>query len=116
MKYLLYFHFYTVFCGDSINSYPISTVLAVKQDTIIFYSYDVGYIRWKINKTEKEDIRKDYSHYYKNRKMRRDYIDAIYFASFKDLRAIIIVRSRLSSKAEIKILTAGKPIIIQLKE
>ncbi len=112
MKYILYFHFYAMSCGNSICNYSITTIILIEKDSIMFYIYDLGYISWKIDKKEKEEI-------VDKRVYRRKYdyikpkIEAIYHISYKDIKGFIMI---LDSKVEIRVLTEKRPILIQLKE
>lgn len=100
MKYILYFHLYLI----SHQQYTITTVVAVYQDSVSFYIYNVGYVNWKIDETTKEDI------VFHNGKTM---VSAIYLVSFKDLKAIVQITF---SKVKITILTGVKPEIIELRE
>lgn len=54
LKYFLYFHFYLL-AGTESN---ITTIVAISQDSLMFYVYDHGYVRWKIEERIAETYRK----------------------------------------------------------
>lgn len=97
MKFVLYFHFYIL----NHESLPITTNMVISEDSLSFYVYDLGYIKWKIDEKHKEIL--------ENKKISY----GIYFVSFKDIKAIIHISLR---STHIVILTGEKHQIIDLKE
>lgn len=99
MKYILYFHYYIM----SQQVYNVATVIAIQQDSLSFYVYDVGYVKWRIDEKVMESMSP------KDNKPSM----AIYLISLYDLKGIVEVHLR---KAYVIILTDTKPFLIELKE
>jgi len=104
MKYLLYFHFYILSQGDTMDIKPnFTTTISVKNDSIRFYAYPIGYFKWKIEHVHRESINRLDNNRYS--------VNAIYSISLEDIKAIVYINS---PGAEIKVLTEGIPITIIL--
>lgn len=100
MKYLIWFTYYFTF-GEG---HQITTYLCIQKDSIQFYVYDVGYMKWKIDTAIKQIYNRrtaTHDHYsiYNNGNT-SDYFVGIYGASYKDMKAII---HATSSRADIVI-------------
>ncbi len=103
MKYFIYFHWYIL----SHQTHHISTSIRIYQDSLEFYIYDVGYVKWKIDKVLQENISTSVFFHEK-----RVYLNADYIISLKDVVALVSIRN---FEAEVQILTNSKPIKIQFE-
>jgi len=113
MKFILYFHIYAISYGDSLSTYPITTIMAIYKDSVIFYVYDLQYVKWKMEEVIKENIYHPDKRYTGGYVAKKSKLEAIYRISYKDIIGFITINS---PKVEIRILTDNKPILIQLKE
>ncbi len=112
MKYILYFHFYAFSYGDTMCYPPITTIMTIQKDSIMFYVYDLGYVKWKIDDIIREQVLYPdyrYSHGFNHRSSE---IQAIYRISYKDITGFITMFKKV---IEIRIITDNKPEIIQLR-
>jgi|SRR6476620_4086994 len=103
MKFFVYFHFYVLSFGDSTQVFNTGTAIWAKNDSLTFYVYNVGYIRWKVDAMVKENIDqlRQYSYI----------VYAKYIVSYKGIVAIVNIKRK---EAEISILTGNLPFIIKL--
>jgi len=89
--------------GDSVQTFNIGTSLWMRNDSICFYMYDIGYTKWKVVEKIRETITKLDS--------RNSKINALYLVKYDNLIAFVYIDSPY---AEISILTDKIPITIKL--